>query len=180
MDLVGEDLNLDFAPPSKGRKMAKITQKITTFLWFDDQAEEAMKFYVSVFPDSKVLSISHYNSAVPGKKGSVMVCKFQLADQEFLALNGGPNAEFNESVSLFVQCETQTEIDDLWSKLSEGGSERPCGWLTDKFGLCWQTAPSRLLELVQDRDDAKASRAMQAMFGMKKIIIADLERAVLD
>ncbi len=160
--------------------MAKITQKITTFLWFDDQAEEAMNFYVSVFADSKILSISHYNSAGPGKKGSVMLCKFKLAGQEFMALNGGPQTKFNQSISLFVQCETQAEIDDLWNKLSEGGSELPCGWLTDKFGLSWQIAPARLLELVEDRDDARASRAMQAMFGMKKIIIADLERAVRD
>lgn len=157
--------------------MTKIKQKIKTFLWYDHEAEEAANYYVSVFPDSKIISTSHYNSAVPSKKGSVMVCKFELAGQEFLALNGGPQQNFNDSISLFVECETQAEIDEIWSRLTAGGSERPCGWLTDKFGLSWQIAPSRLLELVQDPDDTKASRAMQAMFSMKKIIIADVEQA---
>jgi predicted 3-demethylubiquinone-9 3-methyltransferase (glyoxalase superfamily) len=158
--------------------MAKIKQKIKPFLWYDHEAEEAANYYVSVFPDSKVISISHYNSAIPDKKGSVMMCKFELAGQEFLALNGGSQEKFNDSISLLVECETQAEIDELWSRLTAGGSERPCGWLTDKFGLSWQLAPSRLLELVQDPDDTKASRAMQAMFSMKRIIIADIERAV--
>lgn len=158
--------------------MAKIKQKIKTFLWYDREAEEAANYYVSVFPGSKIISVSHYNSAVPDKKGSVMVCKFELSGQEFLALNGGAPEKFNESVSLLVECETQREIDELWSRLTVGGSEKPCGWLTDKFGLSWQITPSRLLELVQDPDDTKASRAMRAMFSMKKIIIADLERAV--
>ncbi|MEX5219855.1 MAG: VOC family protein [Nitrospira sp.] len=158
--------------------MAKIKQKIQTFLWYDHEAEEAANYYVSVFPDSRIISISRYNSAIPDKKGSVMMCKFQLAGQEFLALNGGSQEKFNDSISLLVECETQAEIDELWSTLTEGGSERPCGWLTDKFGLSWQIAPTRLLELVQDPDDTKASQAMQAMFSMKKIIIADIERAV--
>lgn len=158
--------------------MARIKQKIKTFLWYDRQAEEAAKFYVSVFPNSKVLSVSRYNSAVPDKKGMVMMCKFRLAGQEFLALNGGPEPKFTESVSLLVECETQAEVDKFWNKLSAGGSEMPCGWLKDKFGLRWQITPSRLLKLVQDPNEAKASRAMQAMFSMKKIIIADIERAV--
>jgi predicted 3-demethylubiquinone-9 3-methyltransferase (glyoxalase superfamily) len=158
--------------------MARIKQKIKTFLWYDRQAQEAAKFYVSVFPNSKILSVSHYNSAMPGKKGMVMMCKFRLGGQEFLALNGGAEPKFTESVSLLVECETQAEVDKYWNKLSAGGSEMPCGWLKDKFGLRWQITPSRLLKLVQDPNDAKASRAMQAMFSMKKIIIADIERAV--
>jgi predicted 3-demethylubiquinone-9 3-methyltransferase (glyoxalase superfamily) len=159
--------------------MPKIKQKIQTFLWFDHQAEEAAKYYVSVFPDSRILAVSHYNSAMPERKGSVMVCKFELCGQEFLALNGGPEFTFNESISLLVECETQREVDELWDKLiSGGGSESQCGWLKDKFGLSWQITPSRLLELVQDPDDAIASRAMQAMLSMKKIILADIEGAV--
>jgi predicted 3-demethylubiquinone-9 3-methyltransferase (glyoxalase superfamily) len=158
--------------------MAKIKQKIKTFLWYDRQAEEAANFYVSVFPNSRILAISHYNSSIPDKQGSVMVCRFELDGQEFLALNGGPAFTLNESVSLLVECDTQAEVDELWEKLTAGGSEAPCGWLKDKFGLSWQITPWRLLELVQDPDDAKAARAMQAMFSMKKIIIADIERAV--
>jgi predicted 3-demethylubiquinone-9 3-methyltransferase (glyoxalase superfamily) len=150
--------------------MAKIRQRIKTFLWYDHEAEAAATYYVSVFPDSRIISVSHYNSALPEQKGSVMMCKFELAGQEFLALNGGRQQNFNDSISLVVECETQAEIDELWGKLTARGSERPCGWLTDRFGLSWQIAPSRLLELVQDPDDAVASRAMQAMFSMRKIV----------
>jgi predicted 3-demethylubiquinone-9 3-methyltransferase (glyoxalase superfamily) len=158
--------------------MARIHQAIKPFLWFEDQAEEAARFYVSVFPDSRIVTMSRYNSALPDKKGSVMVCKFELMGQEFLALNGGSKPEYNDSISLLVECETQAEVDHLWGKLTAGGgSERPCGWLKDKYGVSWQVTPRRLLELVQDPDEAKAARAMQAMFTMKKIVIAEIERA---
>jgi predicted 3-demethylubiquinone-9 3-methyltransferase (glyoxalase superfamily) len=158
--------------------MTKISQKITTFLWFDNQAEEAVRFYTSVFEDSRIVAINHYPDAVPGKAGSVMLVTFELAGQKFHALNGGAQYKFNESISLFIECETQSEIDELWSKLCEGGEERPCGWLTDRFGLSWQIAPTRLLELISGDDRETAATAMRAMFEMKKIIIADIERAV--
>ena len=158
-------------------KMTKISQKITTFLWFDNQAEEAARFYTSLFDDSRIVAISRYPNAVPDKAGSVMLVTFELAGQKFHALNGGPQYKFNESISLFVECEAQGEIDELWSKLSECGEEGPCGWLTDRFGLSWQIAPTRLLELLSGDDRETAAAAMRAMFEMKKIVIADLERA---
>jgi len=158
--------------------MAKIRQKITTYLWFDTQAEEAARFYTSLFDDSRIVAISPYPDAAPSKAGSVMLVTFELAGQQFHALNGGPQYTFNEAISLFVECETQGEIDVLWSKLCEGGEERPCGWLTDRFGLSWQIAPTRLLELVTSDDRKTAAAAMRAMFEMKKIVIADIERAV--
>lgn len=158
--------------------MTKISQKITTFLWFDNQAEEAASFYTSLFDDSRIVATHHYTDAVPSKSGSVMLVTFELAGQKFYALNGGPQYKFNESVSLFVECETQSEIDGLWNTLSEGGKEGPCGWLTDRFGLWWQIAPSRLLELLSGDDRESAAAATRAMFEMKKIVIADLEHAV--
>jgi predicted 3-demethylubiquinone-9 3-methyltransferase (glyoxalase superfamily) len=158
--------------------MARISQKITTFLWFDKQAEEAARFYTSVFENSRIVTISHYPDAVPDKAGSVMMVTFELAGQKFHALNGGPQYKFDQAISLLIECETQDEIDRYWSKLSEGGKELPCGWLTDRFGLAWQVAPTRLLELVSGEDRKIASAAMRAMFEMKKIIIADIERAV--
>ena len=158
--------------------MARIRQKITTFLWFDTQAEEAARFYTSLFEDSRIVAISRYPDAVPDKAGSVMLVTFTLAGQQFHALNGGPQYALSESVSLLVECETQSEIDDLWRKLCEGGEERPCGWLIDRFGLVWQVTPTRLLDLVSGDDPVAATAAMRAMFEMKKIIIADIERAV--
>jgi len=152
-------------------------QKITTFLWFDNQAEEAMKFYCSLFKDSKILSVSRYGEAGPGPKGQVMTGTFQLNGQEFMALNGGPEYKFTEAVSLFVNCETQQEVDELWGKLSEGGEEGPCGWLKDKYGLSWQIVPSLLGKLLSDKDAAKAQRVMQAMLKMKKIDTRILQQA---
>src|SRR2546430_31623 len=135
-------------------------QKITTFLWFDNQAEEAINFYTSIFKNSKVLSMSRYGEAGPGPKGQVMSATFQLEGQQFMALNGGPQYKFTEAISLYVDCKTQDEVDTLWSKLSEGGEEGPCGWLKDKFGLSWQIVPSVLGELLSDPDPARSQGAM--------------------
>jgi predicted 3-demethylubiquinone-9 3-methyltransferase (glyoxalase superfamily) len=158
--------------------MPKIRQKITPFLWFNDQAEEAARFYTSVFDDSRVVEIAHYTAANPRQEGSVMLVTFELAGQRFYALNGGPNDPFNECVSLVVECETQEELDRLWGQLTDGGAEAPCGWLKDRYGLAWQITPTRLLELVTGADRGAAEAAMRAMFEMKKIVIDDLERAV--
>lgn len=158
--------------------MPMIRQKIKTFLWFEDQAEEAARFYTSLFDDSRIVDIARYTAANPGKEGSVMLVTFELAGQTFFALNGGPNDPFNQSVSLLVECDTQAEIDALWSRLTDGGSENPCGWLKDRYGLSWQITPARLLELVTSDDRETAATAMRAMFEMKKIVIDDLERAV--
>jgi predicted 3-demethylubiquinone-9 3-methyltransferase (glyoxalase superfamily) len=158
--------------------MPEIRQKITPFLWFNNQAEEAARFYTSIFDDSRVVDIAHYTAANPGKEGSVMLVTFELAGQRFYALNGGPNDPFNESISLMVECDTQEEVDTLWSRLTEGGTEAPCGWLKDRYGLAWQITPTRLLELVTSADRKIAAAAMHAMFEMKKIVIDDLERAV--
>ena len=152
-------------------------QKITTFLWFDNQAEEAMNFYCSLFKDSKILSVSRYGEAGPGPKGQVMTGTFQLNGQEFMALNGGPEYKFTEAISLFVNCETQQEVDELWGKLTEGGEEGPCGWLKDKYGLSWQIVPTLLGKLLGDKDAAKAQRVMQAMLKMKKIDTRILQQA---
>ena len=158
--------------------MPKIRQKITPFLWFNDQAEEAARFYTSLFDDSRVVDIARYTAANPRQEGSVMLVTFELAGQRFYALNGGPNDPFNESVSLLVECETQEEVDTLWSQLTDGGTEAPCGWLKDRYGLAWQITPTRLLELVTSADRKAAEAAMRAMFEMKKIVIDDVERAV--
>jgi predicted 3-demethylubiquinone-9 3-methyltransferase (glyoxalase superfamily) len=153
-------------------------QKITTYLWFDDNAEEAMKFYVSIFKNSKILNITRYPDAGPGTPGKVMTGTFQLEGQQFHALNGGPQFKFTEAVSLLVDCESQQEVDDLWAKLTaSGGEESQCGWLKDKFGLSWQIIPRALFEMIGDKDPKKADRAMQAMLQMKKIDIKALERA---
>ena len=152
-------------------------QKITTFLWFDNQAEEAAKLYVSLFKNSKIGSISRYGDAGPGPKGSVMMVTFQLDGQEFMALNGGPEYKFTPAISLFVNCETQQEVDELWDKLSEGGRKDRCGWLTDKYGLSWQIIPSALGKLMSGPDPEKSKRVMKAMLQMDKIDIAGLERA---
>ncbi len=146
-------------------------QRITPFLWFDGNAEEAMKFYVSIFKNSKIVS------TMAGPDGKVFTGTFQLEGQQFMALNGGPQFKFTEAISLFVNCETQAEVDELWNKLTAGGAESQCGWLKDKFGLSWQIIPSALGRLLGDKDRAKASRAMQAMLQMKKIDIAKLQQA---
>ena len=152
-------------------------QKIITFLWFDNQAEQAMNFYVSVFKNSKVGKITRYGDAGPGPKGSVMTANFQLEGQEFMALNGGPQFPFTEAISLFVNCESQQEVDDLWEKLSAGGKPGRCGWLKDRFGLSWQIIPTALGEALSNKDPEKAKRAMQAMLQMSKIDIARLKQA---
>ena len=152
-------------------------QKITTFLWFNDQAEEAMNFYVSIFQNSKVGRVTRYGDAGPGPKGMVMSATFQLEGQEFFALNGGPQYSFTPAISMFVNCETHQEVDELWSKLSAGGSIDRCGWLRDRFGLSWQIIPKALGQLLGDKDPAKAGRVMQAMLQMDKIDVAKLEEA---
>ena len=152
-------------------------QKITPFLWFNGQAEEAMNFYVSIFKNSKVLHVSRYGDAGPGPKGTVMSATFQLEGQNFYALNGGPQFTFTPAISLFVNCETQPEVDELWNKLSEGGKAERCGWLKDKYGLSWQIIPSQLGKMLGDSDPVKAQRVMMAMLQMDKINIAGLERA---
>ena len=151
-------------------------KKITTFLTYDDRAEEAVAFYTSIFDGSRILSTTRYGPAGPGPEGSLMTATFELAGQELIALNGGPSFEFAQGISLFVDCESQAEVDELWEKLSDGGEKGPCGWLTDKFGVYWQVAPSILTRLTSDPDRAKAERALQAMYKMKKIVIADLEK----
>ena len=152
-------------------------QKITTFLWFNDQAEEAMKFYVSVFKNAKILSVDRMPEGTPGPQGKVLSGSFEIEGQEFMVLNGGPQFPFTEAISLFVSCETQAEVDDLWEKLSAGGSKDRCGWLKDKYGLSWQIIPTALGRMLRDKDPQKAGRVMQAMLQMSKIDIAALKRA---
>jgi predicted 3-demethylubiquinone-9 3-methyltransferase (glyoxalase superfamily) len=152
-------------------------QKIVTYLWFDNQAEEAANFYTSLFEDSKVTDVSRYGEAGPGEPGSVMVTTFQLAGQEYIALNGGPQFKFTEATSLYVNCESQEEVDRLWNALTDGGEEQPCGWLKDRYGLSWQIIPTALPRLLSDPDPAKARRVMEAMFTMRKIDIAALQAA---
>jgi predicted 3-demethylubiquinone-9 3-methyltransferase (glyoxalase superfamily) len=151
-------------------------QKITPFLWFDNNAEEAANFYVSIFKNSKVGSISRYGDAGPGKKGSVMTVEFELDGQRFVALNGGPAFKFTEAISLAIDCETQKEVDYYWEKLTAGGQEVQCGWLKDKFGLSWQVTPRILIEMIQDKDPKKAERVTRAMFKMRKIDIKELQK----
>jgi predicted 3-demethylubiquinone-9 3-methyltransferase (glyoxalase superfamily) len=152
-------------------------QKITPCLWFDTEGEEAATFYTSVFPNSKILELTHYGSAGPRAEGMVMTVTFELDGQRFTALNGGPDFSFNEAISFEVSCKSQEEVDAFWSKLSEGGEEGPCGWLKDRFGVSWQIVPMRLEELLKDPDEQKAQRVMAAMLKMKKIEIDALERA---
>lgn len=153
-------------------------QKITPNLWFDTEAEEAANFYISIFKDSEITEVTHYGEAGPRPAGMVLTVTFKLFGQEFLALNGGPDFKFNEAISLSVSCNSQDEVDEYWERLTtDGGEEGPCGWLKDKYGLSWQIIPTRLPELLQDPDSAKANRAMQAMLQMRKIVIADLEKA---
>jgi predicted 3-demethylubiquinone-9 3-methyltransferase (glyoxalase superfamily) len=157
--------------------ITKIAQKITPFLWFDNQAEEAANLYVSIFKNSKVKGITRYGDAGPGPRGSAMVVSFELEGQQFTALNGGPHFKFTEAVSFVVNCETQEEVDHFWDSLSEGGQTQPSGWLKDRFGLSWQIIPTALIELMSDPDREKSSRVMQAMFQMSKIEIAKLREA---
>jgi predicted 3-demethylubiquinone-9 3-methyltransferase (glyoxalase superfamily) len=152
-------------------------QKITPFLWFDSQAEEAANFYVSIFKNSKVVSIARYGKSGPGPEGAAMTVEFQLDGQKFMALNAGPRFKFTEAISFVINCETQQEVDEYWEKLLEGGEESMCGWLKDKYGLSWQVVPTVLPQLLQDKDAEKAKRVMEAMLKMKKIVIEDLKRA---
>ena len=152
--------------------------KISPFLWYDTQAEEAANLYTSIFPNSKILAIARYGDAGPGPKGSVMTVQFQLDGQEVIALNGGPIYKFTEAFSLSVDCKTQEEVDRYWTKLTaDGGQDGPCGWCKDKFGLSWQVTPSILPQMLSDTDRKKAMRAMEAMMKMKKLDIAALKRA---
>ena len=148
-----------------------MTQKITTFLWFDNNAEEAMRFYTSIFANSRIVT------SQAGPDGTFLLATFELDGQEFMAINGGPHFKFTEAVSLFVRCETQEEVDDLWDKLSAGGETSQCGWLKDRYGLSWQVIPNALGELMGDPDPVKAGRVMQAILTMRKIDIRELERA---
>ena len=148
-------------------------------LWFDTQAEEAAKFYVSVFPNSKITRTSHYTDVGPRPKGMVLTVEFLLDGKPFMALNGGPEFQFNEAISLSIECDTQQEIDHYWNKLSaDGGKEIECGWVKDRYGVSWQVSPKILSEVIAGSDEAKADRAMRAMLKMKKIVLADIEAAV--
>jgi predicted 3-demethylubiquinone-9 3-methyltransferase (glyoxalase superfamily) len=152
-------------------------QKITPFLWYDNQAEQAANFYVSIFKNSKITSVNRYGDAGPGPKGSVMIVTFQLEGQNFTALNGGPTFKFTPAISLHVDCETQEEVDQLWDKLSDGGRKDRCGWLQDKYGLSWQIIPRALQTLMNDPDPKKSSSVMQAMLQMDKIDVRKLQEA---
>jgi len=152
-------------------------QRITPFLWFNHQAEEAMAFYTSIFKSSKIVSVTRYGEGGPGPKGTVMTGTFQLEGQEFFALNGGPQFSYTPAISFFVNCETQPEIDELWEKLSAGGQKERCGWLKDKFGLSWQIVPSVLGPMLQDKDPEKSKRVMTALLQMDRLDIAGLKQA---
>jgi predicted 3-demethylubiquinone-9 3-methyltransferase (glyoxalase superfamily) len=152
-------------------------QKITPFLWFDGQAEEAMNVYVSIFKNSKVVSVTRYGDGGPGPKGTVMTAAFQIEGQGFVALNGGPQFTFSPAISFLVNCQTQQEVDELWDKLSAGGEKQKCGWLKDKYGLSWQIVPTVLSELLQDKNAERSKRVMQAMLQMDKIDIKGLKQA---
>jgi len=151
--------------------------KITPFLWFDGKAEEAVNFYVSVFKNSKTLSVSRYGDAGPGPKGTVMTVAFELDGQQFVALNGGPHFTFSPAISFVVSCETQEEVDHFWEKLSEGGKEVQCGWLEDKYGVSWQVVPRILPELLQDKNSEKTRRVLGAMMKMVKLDVRGLQQA---
>ncbi len=152
-------------------------QRITPFLWFDGNAEQAAKFYTSIFKNSKIKGVSRYGEAGPGPKGSVMVVNFDLDGEEFIGLNGGPQFRFTEAISFVVNCKTQKELDHYWSKLSKGGQEVQCGWLKDKFGLSWQIVPTILFELMRDKDPKVRERVMKQMLQMVKLDIEPLKRA---
>jgi predicted 3-demethylubiquinone-9 3-methyltransferase (glyoxalase superfamily) len=152
-------------------------QKISTFLWFDGKAEEAMNLYLSIFKNSKMTDVVRWGDTGPGTKGSVLTCAFELDGQEFTALNGGPMYQFTPAISLVVKCETQAEVDHYWDKLLDGGKAQQCGWLTDRFGVSWQIVPTLLPRLLKDKDTAKANRVMAAMMKMIKLDIATLQQA---
>jgi len=152
-------------------------QKITPFLWFDQNAEEAVKFYISVFKKGKIVNVARYPEGAPGPEGSAMTVEFQLFGQNFVALNGGPDFKFTEAISFMVNCRTQREVDYYWKKLTAGGKEVQCGWLKDKYGLSWQIVPTVLMDLLNSKDRAKSARVMQAMLAMVKIDIKRLKKA---
>lgn len=152
-------------------------QKITPFLWYNDQAEEAAKLYTSLFKNSSIGKISRYPPGIPGQEGKVMTVEFKLDGQDFIAMNGGPHYSFTPAVSMFIKCENQAEVDRLWDALTDGGTEDRCGWLKDKFGLSWQVVPDGLQELLQDKDPGRAQRAVTAMMQMQKLDIGVLEEA---
>jgi predicted 3-demethylubiquinone-9 3-methyltransferase (glyoxalase superfamily) len=152
-------------------------QKIIPFLWFDNKAEEAVNFYVSIFKNSKIVNMSRWGDGGPGPKGAVMSVTFELNGQEFMALNGGPTFKFSPAISFFVKCETQQEVDDYWERLSAGGTKERCGWLKDKYGVSWQIIPNALGKFLQEKDPAKSKRVMNAMLQMDKIDIQGLQRA---
>jgi predicted 3-demethylubiquinone-9 3-methyltransferase (glyoxalase superfamily) len=152
-------------------------QKIVPFLWFDGKAEEAANFYTAIFDDARITDVARYGEAGPGPKGAIMYATFELAGQQFIALNGGSMFHFTPAISLFVNCDTQAEIDEFWRKLSDGGRTMQCGWLTDKFGVTWQIVPKILLPMQQDKDPAKSKRVMEAMMKMVKLDIALLQQA---
>lgn len=157
--------------------LMNIEQKIIPFLWFDNNAEEAVQLYISIFKNSKIINVTRNGEGGPGPKGTVLIATFQLDGQRFIALNGGPMFHFTEAISLFVNCETQEEVDELWERLSAGGKKDRCGWLKDKFGLSWQIVPKVLGEMMRDEDPAKAKRVMDAMMQMSKIEIQGLRQA---
>src|ERR1700737_4389857 len=152
-------------------------QKITPFLWFNDNAEDAMSFYISIFENSEIVNVARYGDAGPGPAGTVMTAIFELDGQEFIAINGGPQCKFTEAISFVVKCETQEEVDEFWEKLSEGGEKSRCGWLKDKYGLSWQIIPTALSEMLRDKDPEKSKRVMNAMLKMDKIDIKTLKQA---
>lgn len=152
-------------------------QRITPNLWFDTEAEEAAGFYASVFKQSRILNVTHYTEAAPSKAGTVLTVEFELNGQRFVGLNGGPQFKFNEAISLAIDCDDQAELDYYWERLTDGGEERPCGWLKDRYGVSWQVVPTGIEELFADPDRERARRAMEAMFGMKKLDIEALRRA---
>jgi predicted 3-demethylubiquinone-9 3-methyltransferase (glyoxalase superfamily) len=154
--------------------------RLTPCLWFDTEGEAAATFYTSVFPNSRIVDVAHYGSAGPRPEGTVMAVSFELDGQKFVALNGGPQFTFDEAISFQVDCETQDEVDAYWNQLSAGGEEGPCGWLKDRFGLSWQIVPKALVDLLGDPEREKSQRVMQAMLAMKKLDIAELERAARD
>ncbi len=154
-----------------------MTNRIAPCLWFDGNAEEAVDFYTSIFPGSRVVDVMRHGDAGPGPKGTVLAITFELEGQEFLALNGGPQFHFTPAISLFVKCRTQDEVDGLWHRLSAGGEEVQCGWLTDRFGVSWQIVPTALGDMLRDRNEAKAANVMRAMMQMVKLDLAQLRRA---
>ena len=152
-------------------------QAITPNLWFDTQAEEAAEYYCSIFPDSRIVSVTHYTEAAPSKAGQVLTVDFELQGQRFTAINGGPEFTFNEAVSFLIECKDQAELDAYWERLTDGGEDGPCGWCKDRYGLSWQVVPAGMDELFGDDDPERARRAMEAMFGMRKLDIAALRAA---